>query len=154
MYKDHIPTGPPHEPIFTTTCEVVVDGFLHRSKGTGNNKKDSKQAAAAAVLKSLQRATPSEAPSQVRSTGRARTEFSPILDNLSSQFGSVGITQNRSSVSRNVDPVVIKKETSIVSNDLKAENQKLKKEVAKLQKQLEKIRLTLTEPCSDEEDDE
>merc|ERR1712127_775720 len=94
-YTDHTPTGPPHQPIFTTTCEVVVDGYIHRSKGSGNNKKDSKQQSAAGVLKKLLIATPSAAPSRVFSTGNSTTEFSPVLDALSSRFGNVGITQNQ-----------------------------------------------------------
>ena len=168
-YTDHTPTGPPHQPIFTTTCEVVVDGFVHRSKGTGNNKKDSKQQAAAGVLKSLIRATPSAAPSRVVS-GNATTEFSPILDNLSSRFGNVGITQNQRSPGAvfaeklygvppksnylKMDSVKINTETENVTDALRAENQKLQKKIDRLQRKLDKVSLALTENASDEEDDE
>ena len=48
----------------------------------------------------------------------------------------------------------IKKEATTGSDGLQAENRKLKKKVAKLQKKLDKVGLALTEPSSDEEDDD
>merc|ERR1712071_151883 len=147
------PTGPPHQPVFRTFCEFVVNGHTYRSTGTGNNKKESKQDAAAAVLASVRRATSRPGGLEAR---RGLNTIHYCRWNQSSSRREVDLNEAR-----------VKKEAKTENDDLQAENRKLKKkvenlqkiaeindEMSKLQKKLDNLCLDLQESSSDDEDDD